>query len=171
MKQLQMRKGMTETEINIFVDSCLKEVTLKERVGCMSGGNFLPAIMVDVFILHHPYRVPYPNRPVKHFGIPAMAFSDGPRGVDTGHSTCFPVAMARGASFDRELEERISEAIGKELRAQGGNCFGGVCVNLLRHPAWGRAQETYSGDPYHVGEMGASLTRGVGSGTPDRMLG
>ena len=28
-------------------------------------------------------------------------------------------------------------------------------------PIWGRAQETYGEDPYHVGEMGAALTRGV----------
>ena len=32
-----------------------------------------------------------------------------------------------------------------------------VCVNMLRHPAWGRAQETYGEDPHHVGEMGAAL--------------
>ena len=34
-------------------------------------------------------------------------------------------------------------------------------MNLLRHPAWGRAQETYGEDPHHVGEMGAALARGV----------
>ena len=36
-----------------------------------------------------------------------------------------------------------------------------MCVNVLRHPAWGRAQETYGEDPVHVGELGAALTRGV----------
>ena len=78
-----------------------------------------------------------------------------------GHSTCFPVSMARGASFDRALEKTIGEVIGKEARAQGANYFGGVCVNLLRHPAWGRAQETYGEDPFHVGELGSALTEGV----------
>ena len=34
-------------------------------------------------------------------------------------------------------------------------------MNILRHPAWGRAQETYGEDPHHVGELGAALTRGV----------
>jgi beta-glucosidase len=43
----------------------------------------------------------------------------------------------------------------------GGNFFGGVCINLLRHPAWGRAQETYGEDPIHLGEFGAALVRGV----------
>jgi beta-glucosidase len=43
----------------------------------------------------------------------------------------------------------------------GADLYGGVCVNVLRHPAWGRAQETYGEDPFHVGELGAALTRGV----------
>ena len=76
-------------------------------------------------------------------------------------ATTFPVSMARGATWDVALEERIGQAIGRELRALGGNLFGGVCINLLRHPAWGRAQETYGEDPYHLGELGAALTRGV----------
>ena len=78
-----------------------------------------------------------------------------------GNSTCFPVSIARGASFDIELEERIGEVIGKEIKVQGGNLFAGVCINILRHPSWGRAQETYGEDSYHLGEMGAALVRGV----------
>ena len=69
--------------------------------------------------------------------------------------------MARGATWDVDLEERIGDAIGRELRAVGADLYGGVCVNVLRHPAWGRAQETYGEDPHHVGELGAALTRGV----------
>ncbi len=78
-----------------------------------------------------------------------------------GPATCFPVSMARGATWDVDLEERIGDAIGRELRAVGATLYGGVCVNVLRHPAWGRAQETYGEDPVHVGELGAALTRGV----------
>ena len=94
-------------------------------------------------------------------GIPGFAFSDGPRGVVVGNATCFPVTMARGATWDVDLEERIGEAIGRELRAVGADLYGGVCVNALRHPAWGRAQETYGEDPHHLGELGAALTRGA----------
>ncbi len=36
-----------------------------------------------------------------------------------------------------------------------------MCINLPRHPAWGRAQETYSEDPLLLGEFGAALVRGV----------
>ena len=104
---------------------------------------------------------PWVGAQLPRVGFPGIAFSDGPRGVVIGANTCFPVSMARGATWDPDLEERIGEAIGLELRASGANLFGGVNVNLLRHPAWGRAQETYGEDPHHVGEMGAALARGV----------
>jgi beta-glucosidase len=98
---------------------------------------------------------------VPRLGVPGIRFSDGPRGAVIGRSTAFPVPMARGATWDPDLEERVGAAIGAEIRAQGGNLFGGVCVNLLRHPAWGRAQETYGEEPALLGAMGAALARGV----------
>lgn len=103
---------------------------------------------------------PYVHGEVARLGIPGTRFVDGPRGCVAGHGTAFPVSMARGATWDIALEEQVGGVIGREIRAQGGNFFGGVCVNLLRHPAWGRAQETYGDDPHHLGEMGAALVRG-----------
>lgn len=107
------------------------------------------------------YSHAWPAARNERLGIPGFAFTDGPRGVVVGNATCFPVAMARAATFDLELEEALGEVIGIEARAAGATYFGGVCVNLLRHPAWGRAQETYGEDPYQLGEFGAALTRGV----------
>jgi len=94
-------------------------------------------------------------------GIPGIRFSDGPRGVVMGASTAFPVTMARAATWDPALEERVGLAMGREARAQGANYSGAVCVNLLRHPAWGRAQECYGEDPVLIGRMGAALTMGL----------
>lgn len=104
---------------------------------------------------------PLPHGAIDRLGIPGVRFVDGPRGAVSGHGTAFPVSMARGATWDVELEERVGRAIGEEIRAQGGNFFGGVCINLPRHPAWGRAQETYGDEPHHLGEFGAALTRGT----------
>ncbi len=69
--------------------------------------------------------------------------------------------MARGAAFDEELEYEIGSAIADEVAAQGGNYFAGICINLLRNPRWGRAQETYGEDPFLLGRMGAALTKAV----------
>lgn len=150
---------LTKDEINDRVENLLKDLTLQEKV-LMLNGNW-DGIR---YTLRHgsSYNpIPIETNGVPRLGISPVKFSDGPRGIVMGKSTCFPVAMARGASFDRELERRIGEAIGKEARAQGANYFGGVCINLLRHPAWGRAQETYSEDPFLLGEMGSALVTGV----------
>ncbi len=97
----------------------------------------------------------------KRLGIPPVLFTDGPRGIVMRHGTCFPVPMLRGASFDDELEYRIGQAMAAEALAGGANLFAGVCINLLRNPMWGRAQETYGEDPYLLGRMGAALTRAM----------
>jgi beta-glucosidase len=161
VEYLRIKKDMSMEEIDRFTEQCIKAMTLKEKVYCMTGRRSMLAMLMDIIVFRHYNRVPYCTTPVKRLGIPAVKFSDGPKGVVMGKSTCFPVTMARGASFDKKLEERIGEAVAREIRAQGGNFFGGVCINLLRHPAWGRAQETYGEDTYHLGEMGAALVRGV----------
>jgi beta-glucosidase len=105
--------------------------------------------------------VPIVAGEVPRLGIPGIRVTDGPRGVVMGNATCFPVASARGATWDVELEERVGRAIGLEARALGANLFAGVCVNLVRHPGWGRAQESYGEDPLILGRMGSAVTRGV----------
>jgi len=131
-----------------------------ERLWCLDGDVPFWAGLEDLGAGGYHKR-PFPAARVERLGIPGFAFSDGPRGVVIGPATCFPVSMARGATWDVDLEERIGDAIGRELRAVGATLYGGVCVNVLRHPAWGRAQETYGEDPVHVGELAAALTRGV----------
>jgi beta-glucosidase len=150
---------LTKAEIESQAQALLDQMTLKEKVWLLNGNWHMLSNLIQHKNAYNP--TPICTNGLKRLGISPIKFTDGPRGVVMGHSTCFPVSMARGASFDRTLEERIGDAIGKEARAQGANYFGGVCINLLRHPAWGRAQETYGEDPYHLGEMGVALTKGV----------
>ncbi|MDE1558148.1 MULTISPECIES: glycoside hydrolase family 3 protein [Actinotignum] len=104
---------------------------------------------------------PFVMGAVERIGFPGIRFIDGPRGCAVGTATAFPVSMARGATWDTNLEERVGEAIGEEVRANSGNFFGGVCVNLPRNPAWGRAQETYSEEPVILGNMGSAFAKGI----------
>ena len=135
-------------------------MTLEEKLGCLDGDvPFWPGLADLLGGGYHAH--PWPAARVERLGIPGLDFADGPRGCVIGPATTFPVSMARGASFDPALEQRVGRAIGAELRANGATLTGAVCMNLLRHPAWGRAQETYGEDPHHVGEMAAALTGGL----------
>jgi beta-glucosidase len=94
-----------------------------------------------------------------------MPMRDGPRGVHhvstSDNATTFAIAEARAASFDLDLEYRVGVAAGRETRAFKYDVLLAPTMNVLRHPAWGRAQETYGEDPILVGEMAAAFTRGV----------
>jgi len=140
------------------VDRLVAELSSAEQRWLLDGD--LPvraAIRLPALVKAGPVTAGAVPRP----GIPGVRFSDGPRGVVIGRSTAFPVAMARAATWDPDLEERVGLAMGREARALGANYSAAVCVNLLRHPAWGRAQECYGEDPVLTGRMGAALTRGL----------
>lgn len=140
------------------IQELLSKMTLDEKIAQMTPCTNL---LKHAIMLPRYNMFTYDSGENRRLGIPAKKFTDGPRGVTVGSSTCFPVSMARGAAWDPELEERIGSVIGYEARARGANYFGGVCINLLRHPGWGRAQETYGEDPYHLGVLGVGLVKGV----------
>lgn len=153
----RIRAGASASSEATFLFGQLSD---KEKLGLLDGDLTFAQGFKGMIRTGYNYA-PYVGGAVSRLGIPGIRFSDGPRGIVMGASTAFPVAIARAATFDPDLEEEIGEAIGVEGRAQGANLFGGVCVNLLRHPGWGRAQESYGEDPIVLGEMGAALTRGV----------
>ena len=163
VKNTVLTENCSKETIKKFVDEVIGQLTVDEKIGIMSGQVTEQKLLDDLFLIEHYNVKPYPTMAVDRLGIPNVRFVDGPRGVVAGSATCFPVSMARGATFDRELEEEIGKAIGAEVRAVGGNYYGGVCINLPRNPRWGRAQECYGEDQYHLGEMGAALTRGIQS--------
>lgn len=135
----------------------VSQMTLEEKAGLTSGKNgwFLKA--------------------VDRLGIPSIRTSDGPHGLRRidgdlenleGHSTpavCFPAACATGASFDRELLQKMGTALGKESQDQQVDILLGPGVNMKRSPLCGRNFEYLSEDPYLAGELGAAYVNGVQS--------
>ena len=154
---MKFSSNMSQVERMELADYALQNLSLKEKIYLMSGHGFIKELLLDLGF----GKRAYPAGGVKRLNIPEFKFTDGPRGVIIPGSTCFPVSMARAATWDVDLEEKVGDAIGKEVRAHGGNLFGGVCINILRHPAGGRAQETYGEDQFVLGEFGAALVRGV----------
>jgi beta-glucosidase len=162
MSDIPRGRALTPQEIDQYAGRLLAEMSLTEKVHQMSGDTgwweLAKLVVLD--------RLKYNDSPIlcgrnPRLQIPPVAFSDGARGVVLHHSTCFPVAMARGASWDLDLERRVGDAMGQEIRAQHANFYGGLCLNLLRHPGWGRAQETFGEDPYLLGEMAVATLEGV----------
>jgi beta-glucosidase len=140
----------------------LARLSSAEKLALLSGDTPFWAGMADIALHDASHRHPWPAGQLPRLGLKGLQFVDGPRGVVLqGGATTFPAPIARGASWNPELEERIGEAIAREARSFGANWLAGVCVNLLRHPGWGRAQETYGEDPLHVGRLGAAMTRGI----------
>ncbi|HUT55787.1 MAG TPA: glycoside hydrolase family 3 C-terminal domain-containing protein [bacterium] len=145
-------------EIEERVRELLGKMSLSEKIKQMSGN-----VIANTIHFAQGYgKVHTVNTPDnKRLGIPGIRFIDGPRGINIEGSTCFPVAMARGASWDLDLMRRVGGAMGYEARAWGANYFGGVCINVLRHPSWGRSQETFGEDPHHLGVLGVAETKGL----------
>ncbi|HEY3756389.1 MAG TPA: glycoside hydrolase family 3 C-terminal domain-containing protein [Opitutaceae bacterium] len=158
---LETSATLTAAEIDARASALLASLSDEEKLGLRDGDTrFWPGLAEMMSPGGYAGR-PWVAGAVPRLGIPGIRFVDGPRGIILKGATTFPVSMARGAAWDPALEARVGDVIGRELRALGGNYFGGVCINLLRHPAWGRAQETYGEDPRHLGALGAALARGV----------
>ncbi len=140
-------------DLEAQVDELVSQMTLEEKVAQMAGTTPIQG----------PYGTELWNVPgVERLGVPPFKMSDGPRGVGVGEGrTAFPVAMARAASWDPDLELRVGEAMGRELRATGGNVLLAPAINNLRHPSWGRSQETYGEDVHLLSRMGVAAVQGI----------
>ncbi|KAI8506331.1 hypothetical protein Bbelb_157580 [Branchiostoma belcheri] len=93
---------------------------------------------------------------------------------EAGPATAFPQALGLAATFSTEVIHAVAEATSREVRAKYNNytqhqeygdhtgisCFSPV-INIMRHPLWGRNQETYGEDPYLSGSLAQSFVRGL----------
>ena len=140
-------------DVEARVDELLSQMTLEEKVAQMAGNGTMASPGGGLL-----WTAPG----IERLGVPPLVMSDGPRGV-TGApgATTFPVGMARGASWQPEIEQRVGAAMGRELRAIEGNILLAPTINNLRHPSWGRSQETYGEDVQHLSRMAVAFVRGV----------
>lgn len=139
--------------VEVRVEDLLARMTLTEKVEQMATDKPDFTAFFSVF-------GPFVTTENKRLGIPPFKATGSSRGA-TALATAFPVSIARGASWNPELEYRVHDAIGKEATAFGMNILLSPTVNLLRHPGWGRAQETYGEDTFHLGEMAVNAVSGI----------
>ena len=155
--------SFTNDEIEKQVRETIAKMSLNEKIFQMRGHvgrDVLLAASQSLSGKGHGYTGYTPA--VRKLGIPALKCVDGPRGVGFFYkATAFPVGLARGAAWDSDLEEEVGEAMGYETRAIGANQLLAPCINVIRHPSWGRSQESYGEDPVHLGSIGVAHVRGI----------
>ncbi|WP_433496371.1 glycoside hydrolase family 3 N-terminal domain-containing protein [Sphaerimonospora sp. CA-214678] len=102
---------------------------------------------------------------VKHsrLGIPALVHEECLTGFTAYGATVYPAAIAWGATFDPDLVERMSVAIGRDMRAVGVHQGLAPVLDVVRDYRWGRVEETMGEDPYLVATLGAAYVRGLES--------
>ncbi|MCK5137395.1 MAG: glycoside hydrolase family 3 C-terminal domain-containing protein [Bacteroidales bacterium] len=153
----------TKQDVEELAVKLVSEMTLEEKLDQMYGEGYFWGIQkfVGNFLVIKKFPHIYVGRNDR-LNIPPWVLSDGPRGaVVVKGSTSFPSAIARGASWDTDLERRVADVVGIEMRINGVNYAAAPCINLLRNPLWGRAQETYGEDPWHLGRFGVAYVQSI----------
>jgi beta-glucosidase len=141
--------------VDTRVTNLVGQLTRDEKLKMMSGGERLASDW---------WTIDFNATGAPKIGLNDMPMRDGPRGVhqlNNAKSTTFAVAEARAAAFDLDLEYRVGAVIAAEMKAFKYDVMLAPTMNVLRHPGWGRAQETYGEDPVLVGNMAAAFVRGM----------
>ncbi|MBN9105914.1 MAG: glycoside hydrolase family 3 C-terminal domain-containing protein [Propionibacteriaceae bacterium] len=92
-------------------------------------------------------------------------------GVMASGTTMFPSATAIASTWNRSLISKLGTIIGDEARVLNntqnkGLSYWSPTLNIYRDPRWGRADESYSEDPYLVGQVGEQFIKGMQGDDP-----
>lgn len=117
-----------------------------------------------------------PGAAGQHYELPSLqmrpfVYADGPAGLridakregDKGeyYCTAFPTETALAATWDEALVERVTTAMGEEVKEYGVDILLAPAINIHRNPLCGRNFEYFSEDPFLAGKMAAAYIRGV----------
>jgi beta-glucosidase len=93
-------------------------------------------------------------------GIPALFHEETAHGLVAADATIFPIPPGLGSTWDPDLVEKAFAVAGREARARGTTVALSPVVDLARDPRYGRVEEFFGEDPYHVAQMSIAAVRG-----------
>ena len=154
------------------IDEVLAAMTLEEKATLLVGGA--RAAIVNGVTSGTAHQVPGAagnTRPIPRLGIPGTVLADGPAGLrisptregagQTFYCTGFPVGTLLASSWDTDLVEQVTTAMGEEVHEYGVDVLLAPGMNIHRNPLNGRNFEYFSEDPLLSGKMAAAYVRGI----------
>lgn len=94
-------------------------------------------------------------------GIPVFINDEALHGSKVAGSTSYPQSIALSSTWDPELMEKVSDAIGQETHSKGIHMVLSPTLDLARDPRHGRMEETYGEDPYLASRFGVAFIKGL----------
>ncbi len=169
-----------EDAINVKVDSLIRIMTLKEKIGQMNqyngfwdvtgpvpnGGdaeikyehlkNGLVGSMLSVRGAEAVRAVQKIVVEESRLGIPLIIGFD----VIHGYKTLSPIPLAEAASWDLEVIETSAQVAATEASAAGINWTFAPMVDISRDPRWGRVMEGAGEDPFLGSKIAKARVKG-----------
>ncbi|WP_169923700.1 glycoside hydrolase family 3 N-terminal domain-containing protein [Propionicimonas paludicola] len=109
---------------------------------------------------------------ITRLGLPSYNYwSEALHGVMASGTTMFPSATGIASTWNRGLVSKLGTVISDEARVLNntqnkGLTYWSPTLNIYRDPRWGRADESYSEDPYLVGQIGEQFIKGLQGNDP-----
>lgn len=94
-------------------------------------------------------------------GIPAEFTTECVGGVCAFGTTSFPIPIALGSSWNKDLIYKIGLVAAAEGRAMGYSNLYAPVLDVVRDQRWGRIEENYGEATYLVSQMGVAMVKGI----------